>query len=245
MLLAHGTGFNAGGFAPLVGGLKEHSRRVVAMDHRNHGISQGGAVPTSWWDSASDCLEVAREMGGGVVGIGHSMGGATLLLASVFDPSAFQGLIVVEPIVAPPPFRRDVDHPLIEGAESRRAHFGSPVEARRSLSRPFGAWNPGALEGYIERGVDARGALGCAPDWEAETFRAGFCCGALGHLARVEVPVLLLLGGAEDTYPRAWAEEIASRCRSGTVEVVEGTNHFLPMTHPEAVVAAYSRFTLR
>ncbi len=173
------------------------------------------------------------------------MGGATLLLASAMEPDLFRGLIVIEPIVAPPPFRRDIDHPLVEGAESRRSSFGSRDGAHSSLSRPFQSWTPGALDGYVAKGVDDGGNLRCAPEWEAETFRAGFCCGALDHLARVRVPVLLLLGSAQDTYPKVWADEIASRCEKATVEVVDGTNHFLPMTHPQVVVEAYSRFTLR
>lgn len=245
VLIAHGTGFNSGALRPVTEGLRSHSRRVVAFDHRNHGLSQGALTPSSWWDSARDCLELAREIGGPVVGVGHSMGGATLMLAASMEPELFEGLIVIEPIVATPPFRRDIDHPLVGGAETRRESFGSRQEAHRSLVRPFGSWDPGALEGYVERGVDEAGDLRCAPAWEAETFRAGFCCGALDHLARVSVPVLLLLGGAEDTYPRMWADEIAARCQKGSVEVVEGTNHFLPMTHPHAVVEAYSRFTRR
>ena len=140
--------------------------------------------------------------------------------------------------------RRDLEHPIIEMAGRRRAAFDSRESARESLRRAFPDWDPEALEGYFESALtsaEEEWRLACSPTQEVDIYRAGFSAGVLDHLSRVDIPVRILVGGAEDTYPTAWAEEFAQRCRSATVEVVEGADHFLPMTRPDAVVEAYAR----
>lgn len=244
VLLSHGSSFNSGIWRPVRRLLAPVAGRMVSFDHRSHGLSQGGSTPASWWDCARDLEGVAVAAGGDMVGIGHSMGGAALLLASASRCGLFSGLVLIEPIVAPPPFRRDLEHPIIEMAGRRRAAFDSRESARESLRRAFPDWDPEALEGYFESALtsaEEEWRLACSPTQEVDIYRAGFSAGVLDHLSRVDIPVRILVGGAEDTYPTAWAEEFAQRCRSATVEVVEGADHFLPMTRPDAVVEAYAR----
>ncbi len=246
VLLSHATGFNAGVWTPVTRGFMETGCNVISIDHRNHGRSQRGLVPTSWWDSARDLCILAEKFDRPVIGVGHSMGATTLAVAAANRPELFCGLVLVEPVIAPQPMRRDVDHPIITTTLRRRPIFDSVDAARVSYLRVFSNWEPSALDGYLEAGletVDAGVRLSCRPDEEAEIYRAGFASGALDHLGRIAAPVSVLVGEKEDTFPITWAQEITSRCRRGSLEVVSGAGHFLPMTHPHAVVEACERLS--
>ena len=119
VLFAHGAGFNRGTWLPALREL--HARLwdnsvvydVIALDWTAHGRSRGldGDGPPSagryvWRDVfPRDVAELLEAEGRArpVYGVGHSMGGAGLVLAELEKPGTFRGLLLVDPIVARPP----------------------------------------------------------------------------------------------------------------------------------------------
>ncbi|MFO7549650.1 MAG: alpha/beta hydrolase [Acidimicrobiia bacterium] len=238
--LAHATGFCAGVWRAVVGELRAagHGGRVVAWDARNHGASAAASHPLSWWDLAHDipAIHAAFPPGGRAMGVGHSMGGAALLMAQV-EYRLFDELVLVEPIVPGPPFLR-VDHPLVGLALRRRREFPSKADARLNFAGkpPFSTWDARALDGYVDGGLvgEAGGVrLACAPEDEAEVFRGANEHAMFERLGEVDVPVGLVVGSDTDTYPVSWAAELADCLPEGSLEVVDGGTHFLPMEQPE------------
>jgi alpha-beta hydrolase superfamily lysophospholipase len=129
---------------------------VLALDLRGHGAS--GRSPDGsydWQDFAGDVLEVVDRLGldggrdaapgarrgqaaggSGLVGVGHSAGASTLLLAEAERPGTFSRLWAWEPIMRNPVSGRgaDLGNPLAQRARGRRAEFGSVTEARAHLA---------------------------------------------------------------------------------------------------------------
>lgn len=178
-----------------------------------------------------------------VVGIGHSMGGASLVMAELLAPGSFAALVLVEPIIFGPPHARDSSHPLVRMALRRRDRFESRHEVKASYASkpPFSAWHPAALDGYVEGGFverDGTTRLACRPDTEAEVFTAAGAHAAWERLGEVRLPVTILFGADTDTYSPGYAEELAARFPRAAASAVEGTGHFLPMEQPEAVADA-------
>ena len=105
MFLSHATGFCATAWAAVAEDLGVLP--WTAWDYRGHGRSGGGTIPVSWWSmgfdagAVRDATPVERA-----IGVGHSMGGAALLMAQLFDPRRFDALILFEPIVFPGPSTR-------------------------------------------------------------------------------------------------------------------------------------------
>lgn len=240
--LAHATGFCAGVWRPVVDALDRPGRpwAVTAWDARNHGASSSAPHPISWWDIAADAVRVVESLPppGPAIGVGHSMGGATLLMAQALRP-LFDVLVLVEPILPGPP-RGRVEHPLVGLARRRRREFPTRADARANFASkpPFSTWDPRALDGYVDGGVleDAGGArLACLPDDEAEVFLGASAHGMADRLGEVRIPALLLVGSDTDTYPVSWAAELAGRLPAGRLEVVDGGTHFLPMERPGLV----------
>ena len=178
-----------------------------------------------------------------VIGIGHSMGGASVVMAELAAPGRFSAFVLVEPIIFGAPHARDAGHPLVGLALRRREVFESrgAVRSAYEAKPPFDAWHPESLDGYIEGGFvdgDPGVRLACSPRAESEVFAAAGGHGAWERLGEVTVPVTILYGAETDTYPSGHAEALADRFAQARVRRVSGTGHFLPMEQPGVVVDA-------
>lgn len=245
-MFAHATGFCSGVWRPVRAGLSDLDS--TAVDFRGHGASRSHHVRRSWWDMA---LDVVAVVGGlpqrdRTIGVGHSMGGAALVMAELRSPGTFDALVLVEPIIFGGPYRRDPEHPLVRLALRRRDTFESraAVVDGYSSKPPFDSWHPDALAGYVERGfveTDDGVTLACRREQEAEVFTAAGIHAAWERLGEITVPVSILAGGDTDTYAPGFAEQLAGRFRMADSRWVESTGHFLPMERPDIVIEAIRR----
>lgn len=247
VLLSHATGFCGATWAAVIDQLEPIG--WTAWDYRGHGRSSRSAIPTSWWSMASDAGAVRdATLTERAIGVGHSMGGAALLMAQLTDSRRFDALVLFEPIVFPPPFRRAPEVPLVSLALKRRAQFESYEAALENYrdKPPFSAWDPRALHGYVSGGCRPSGSgveLSCRPEFEAEVFTAAGAHAVLDRLQEIEIPVVVLAGAETDTYPtRDWPSKVADRLPNGSFGVVPGTGHFAPMDAAEAIVDVVKGF---
>jgi pimeloyl-ACP methyl ester carboxylesterase len=232
---AHATGFCGGVWKPVVATLPDDFETRV-WDFPCHGSAPKLEHPIDWWVMGDWALRQLAGVRGPLIGVGHSMGGAALLMVEIKAPGTFAELLLVEPIVFPPPFGR-FESPLAALAEKRRNQFASREEARANFAgkAPFSAWDPLALDGYIECGLVETGEgieLACRPEDEAEIYRAATQHGAWDLLGDVEVPVHVVAGEFSETHPPEFVRSFASRVPDCEVEIVPGTGHFLPMELP-------------
>jgi len=238
ILAVHATGFCKELWLPILADLPWDR---VMMDQRGHGLSGVGPRPFDWTDLGRDVLSVADAVTADArIGLGHSSGGAALVLAESMRPGTFDAMVLIEPIILPPPRARADDDPLTVGALRRRPSFGSRAAALESFHGrgPFVSWDDAVLDAYVGHGfadVDGRWTLRCAPETEAEYYATAYVHDAWERLPDVTCPVLLL-AGADTTAPIAHVlEEHADRLGAGTLRLVAGHGHFLPMERPDLV----------
>ena len=236
--LAHATGFCSGVWRPVISALpRDFTAR--AWDFPSHGAAPRWQPPIDWWDLAAYILDQVAGAAGPVIGVGHSMGGAAILMAEITAPGTFSELLLVEPIVFPPPYGA-YDGPQVRLARKRRNSFGSRQEARDNFADklPFSAWHPQAFEGYLDCGlIDGKEGieLACRPQDEVAIYRAATEHRVWDLLPTVEAPVTILAGEFSDTHPAAFLTETAGRIPNSHFEVVPNTGHFLPMEMPDLV----------
>jgi len=247
LLFAHATGFCGACWRPVRSGLGVFASSI--FDFRGHGSSHSDRDRRSWWEMAQDVLAVAGRISAAnqdppaLVGIGHSMGGAAVVMAELLNPGTFAAFVLVEPIIYGPPYVRDPNHPLVGLALKRRDTFESrdAVRAAYGEKPPFSTWHPAALDGYVSGGFVDQGQamrLACRPHSEAEVFTAAGIHAAWERLSEVNVPTTILYGADTDTYQPGHGEALAGRFQHASALPVEGTGHFLPMERPEVVVRA-------
>ncbi len=259
-LLHHANGFCAAQWGPVAERLRDRYR-VVAMDARGHGESSKpeGDESYRWERFGEDAQAVARalleETGQAEIalGLGHSFGGTSLLMASAEAPALFDRLVLADPVMPPPqsgaatdPGREERGGRLAEKARKRRNVFERREAAREAGGdKPlFQAWTPRAFDLYLEHGLEDRPdgsvALRCDTRTEAAIFESGAYFDAWAVASRVTRPTLLLWAERGD-FPRPVFEAVASRMPDATLADA-ATGHFVPMEAPELVVEHVLRF---
>lgn len=247
LLAVHATGFHARTWLPLAPVLGR-DRHVWALDLRGHGRS--GHSPSGEyrdWDLfATDLLAVVDALGladapGGLAGVGHSLGGAVLLLAEQRRPGIFDSLYCYEPIVIPPSERAPaggVD--LSRVARKRRARFPS-LEAAAANYRakpPFAAFCADALDAYVAHAfVPAPGGgveLACRPEEEASVYEGALASTCWEALRSVTSAVTVAAGG-DGGAAAAHVEQVVDRLPAGRLERYDDLGHFGPMQDPVRV----------
>ncbi len=244
LLISHATGFHGRCYDAVARGVAARLH-PVAFDYRGHGATARPDGPVDWERYGDDALAVARALPGPLVGFGHSMGGACLLMAAHRDPTLFRHLVLFEPIVFPPSgIRPDGEEsPLAAGARRRRASFPSHDAALEHFRRrpPLSSFTDEALEGYVRHGFapgpDGQVHLRCRPETEAETFETGGRHATWDLLPDIATPTLVVAGRVEPTQPSQVAAEVAGRLPHGAYLEREDLDHFGPMTHPAEIAA--------
>jgi pimeloyl-ACP methyl ester carboxylesterase len=252
VLLCHATGLHGAVWEPLSAALDGDLRRW-ALDFRGHGAS---VVPEgqhlAWSGMCADVLAAVDGLAleaGAIVGVGHSMGGAALLLAEQQRPGLFAGLWLFEPIAPPPAALAAVagGNALAEGAKRRRARFPSRPEALSNYASkpPLNVARADVLHAYVRHGFvddpDGGVALACRPADESRIFQGGGTHGAFERLGDVSCPVVVACG-AEPAGPAVFAPAIAEGLPAGRLERHGHLDHFGPLQAPALLADQVSAF---
>ena len=245
-LFCHATGLHGAVWEPMSAALGDDFQRW-AIDFRAHGLSlvpPGSPLP---WEAMRDDLLAAvddLDLGPGrPLGVGHSMGGAALLLAEQHRPGTFAGLWLYEPIVPPPDATRDGSNSLAEGARRRRPTFASQEAALANFASkaPLKVARADALHAYVRHGLvggeDGVVHLACRPDDEARLYEGGAAHGAYDHLGEVQCPVVVACS-AEPFGPAVFGISAAEALPQGRLEIHEHLTHFGPLESPTELAAS-------
>ncbi len=251
LLISHATGFHGLCYLPLARELASDTH-CHSLDYRGHGITP---VAEDWdvdWENYADDAVAAAHLlapDGGLIGFGHSMGGACLLMAAARHRTLFDLIIAYEPIVFPPidPMGDAANNPLVAGARRRRAQFDSFNDAIENYASkpPLQAFHPDALRSYVEHGFeeldDGSITLRCRPEHEARTFETGAEHRTWERLAQIETRVIIVAGRNGAHTPASIAEPIAAELANAEFIVMDHLDHFGPMTHPDEIAEVIVR----
>lgn len=243
-LYVHANGFCKELWRPIASSVSDASESSwLSIDLRGHGDSDRGRAPYEWHSLALDVLGVL-EGARGVVGVGHSMGGAVLTRAETIRPGTFRALVLVEPVITPGPYERR-EFPLATGAQRRRPSFDDRDVARqRFAGGPFGTWTDEMLDLYVDhafRQSDEGWSLKCPPEVEADFFREGYNHDTWDRLDDVRCPVILMTGAESRTHTGEYLDMLRDRFTNVESIVVPDTGHFVPMERPDEVAAAIAK----
>lgn len=248
LLLCHATGFHGRVWEALAAELPDY--RCIAPDFRGYGDSTEPEGPLDWNGFADDVLAVVDHFDlRRVRAVGHSKGGAALLLAEQRRPGTFDRLVCFEPIVFPPRPEAEArgPNPLADVTRHRRETFASYEEAieRFSAKPPLDSLRPDVLRDYVRYGFreQADGSIRLKADreHEARTYETGPNHDGFARLPEVRCPVLVAHGHDGDG-PAQIAPLVAEALPAGTLMAFPGLGHFGPMEDPAAFAAVVRDF---
>ncbi|MGV6812662.1 MAG: alpha/beta fold hydrolase [Brevirhabdus sp.] len=156
LVIAHGLFGSARNWGVIAKRLSD-TRRVIAVDMRNHGASFQDGVH-DYNALGADLISVAQEEGPQVDLLGHSMGGKAAMVAAVSAPESFGKLVVAD--IAPVPYTH-TQMPVLDAMRGvdlarvrTRADAGAQLESH--LDDP-------ALRAFLLQSLDLNGET---PRWK-------------------------------------------------------------------------------
>jgi pimeloyl-ACP methyl ester carboxylesterase len=243
VLFCHAAGFHARAWDQVIAHLP--GLHCYAFDARGHGMSSKLPPPYPWRNFGGDAAAIAELLGlKDALGVGHSLGGHAITLATALRPGAFAGLLLIDPVIRP---KDQYTGPWSKAAfvakrrnrwESREAMFESFKDRA-----PFNAWDRAVLRDYCEFGLLPDGedfVLACPPAVEAAIYEASPAVESniYPEIAAIQVPVHVVRAGryrdpANVMGMSPTAPDLASHFVRGRDTCLADYSHFIPMEAPE------------
>lgn len=208
LAVAHGLGEHAGRYADFAESMGRRGMGVFAMDLRGHGLSQGQRGHLDSWSQWTDDIsaflaEVAKQVEGEVVPLGHSFGGAAMLSA------VLEGKVgpARRFIVSSPALRAKV---AIPQWKMTLGNVSSSLLPRLSMSNEVDAHTvsriPEVVTAYqSDPLVHSKISSRMFTEWTKATQNV------LDHVGEIQLPFLILAGTADQLIDPAGSEELHRR----------------------------------
>ena len=257
--IAHANGFHPATYAPLAAPLAR-SYHVLGLAARPLWPGQLPQKDKTWRLFADDFIDGLEELGaGGVIGVGHSMGGVTTLLAAIDRPDLFRAIILLDPVLLPPGWLL-----LQEGIRRLRLPW-QPSLVKRALCRHrtwpdrqsayeyfhkkpfFASWQEAALRAYVEHGTrptaDGQVTLAYPPEWEAHIF-GSVPTDIWQFVSRLNsrLPVLFARGERSETFRPDALARAARLLPHARVATIPHAGHMFPLEHSAETAALILSF---
>jgi pimeloyl-ACP methyl ester carboxylesterase len=240
VVLAHGLGGSARNFGPQMRALKARYR-VVRYDARGHARSDAPTEASAYSPAlfVDDMRRVLDEVEAptAVVG-GLSMGAGTALRFAQAYPERVRGLVLSA-------FPAGADDP--DGFAGKALGFAEKIERDGLETAGEGyVWGPTTKLDRNAVTFVRQGFLEHAPHGLALTLRGVIAqqpsvAAMRADLARMQVPALVLVGGADGPSSRA-SQALAAALPNAKLVVVPGAGHVVNLQKPDEVSAAMREF---
>jgi pimeloyl-ACP methyl ester carboxylesterase len=186
-----------------------------------------------------------------LIGMGHSVGAMTTLMAAIQQPEYFRLLVLIEPVlfthargtlmrlIAPLMIMRRI-YPLIRGTLKRKTDFQDREAMYQNYRGKsiFKLLSDEVLRDYVSglaaENPDGTVRLKYSPDWEARIYETAGVADwyVWENLSRVNCPVLVLRGETTDTLLPPVLASMVADLPHGTGINVLGAGHLLPLEKP-------------
>lgn len=238
LLLIHGLAGSSLGEWYQIGQKLATERRVIMIDHRNHGLAPQASERYEVEDVADDIVGVLDAIGVGEVdAVGYSMGGTIAQALANRHRGRVRRLALIATLAAHPD----------EMKWTRQ--FGTLLT--RAWERLTGIGTADVRSGYLlaTGAVERRHGRWL---WE-ETHRRDPDAGAQATFAllrfdsrrwvgKLEVPTTVIIPTADLLVPPAWQYELASLIPKVEVAEIVGARHEVVWSHPERVLEELKAF---
>ena len=254
---AHSNGFPPSTFRRLIEVLRTR-HHVYSMEARPLWPGSDPREVDDWSQLADDLRSELEHRGiRDAIGVGHSLGAVTTLLAAVNDPVLFKAVVAIDPVLLAgwatllwgtmKAIGLGDQLPLVRGARSRTEWFpdkdGSVDPYRKR--RLFRHWLPEVFDDYWDAALVQDGAGGWSlrypRRWEARIFRVS-PHNVWPHIQHLRVPSLFIQGEHSDAFFPNAVRRVKREVPGARVEVFEGYGHCVPMENPQGVGETILRF---
>ncbi|TGM96925.1 alpha/beta fold hydrolase [Leptospira yasudae] len=236
VLLCHANGYSALTYRYYIEELSK-THRVIALDFAGHGESDSTLDFKNWYFFRDQVLAlIEAENLRDIIGVGHSLGGASLILSSYHSPEKFRKVIANDPVVLDflkVTYSRLFHNPLAKVAIKRRREFKNIETVSKLYKRTpsFLKMDTAIYDDYIQScfrtGPNGEAILRCSPEVEAKIFDSVSYL-SLFQYGRIKTETHITIPEPHEVCSPKGAKRIQSGNSKSTLEIWPGTTHFFP-----------------
>lgn len=234
ILIAHGLFGSARNWGVISKRLSE-TRRVLAVDMRNHGESPK-LEPHRYPEMAADLAEVIAAHGGLADILGHSMGGKAAMALALTHPQSVRRLVVAD--IAPVTYGH-TQTPLIDAMRSVDL---ARIETRRDADVQLAEAVPEAgVRAFLLQSLDVKGRV-WRLNLDALQHDMPEIIGWPDISGQFDGPTLFLSGALSDYVQREHRATIKALFPAAQFAKIPGAGHWLHADKPREFEASLSAF---
>lgn len=238
ILLIHGLGGSSLGEWYQIGQKLATDRRVIMIDHRNHGMAPQAAQRYEVEEVSDDLAAVLDDLGVGALDVvGYSMGGAIAQALAHRHPGRVSKLVLIATFAAHPDdmkWARQLGA-ILTRAWERFTGFGTP-EVRSGYLLATGAVDRGHSRWLWEETHRRNPDTGAQATLAVLRFDSRRWVGKLGLETMVVIPTNDLL------VPPAWQYELASLIPGAKIVEIAGARHEVVWSHSDRILDELNSF---
>jgi pimeloyl-ACP methyl ester carboxylesterase len=215
-----------------------HGLGVLAVDLPGHGGSEGPALPSV--EAAADWLLALMDAAGvrQAALAGHSMGSLIALEATARAPARITRLVMIgtaNPMKVSDALLATAREQPLKAIDMVNAFSISTHAAKPSYPGP-GMWLHGSNRALMRRTLRAGGSIDGRNLFEHDFRVCDAYAGGLAAAARLQCPVTMILGQADQMTPPKATRELTAALKARVVMLDSG--HHLMAEQPDAMLAA-------
>lgn len=250
MHFAHANGYPPGCYGELISELREHYR-LFAMHYRPLWENSDYTKLRNWKSFADDLIYfLDQESQSNLIGVGHSMGASTTIVAAKRRPDLFKKLILIEPVILPmkvywirllPISLRSKVFPLVKMTEKRKDRWESKEALFESFRKKkvFSKISDHGLRLFAEHATrpSTNGGieLSYSKKWEARVYSTPFY--PWNYLKKLTQPTLIIRAEYTDVLSSNIWLRLQDTIRNGTFVDMKHVGHLAPLEEPKLVSA--------
>lgn len=233
---------------------------VIALDFRGHGRSQKHRPPYPFCWFGEDLLQFIETLHlskTNLLGIGHSLGGHALVLASaIASRPLFRSLLLFDPVIyAPSVYRPIIEWSPFNDMVLRRTRQWSSLEemmACMERRRTFAQWPKEIIHRYCTYGIDEHCQLACTPEQELALYQTSIQSDANIYaqmkqspfIKDISVHIVRVLPDdtSEKFAPPPTAADLVTYFPKGRETQLTDVSHMFPMEQPELTIRFVKEF---
>ena len=198
-----------------------------------------------------------------IIGVGHSVGAMSTIMAAIKEPDHFKALVLIEPVlfsrlrgifmrlISPLKLTRRF-HPLVKRTLKRKTRFPDLETMYQNYRKKpiFNRLSDVVLKDYVQglasRNPDESISLGYSPEWEARIYEISGIADwyVWRNLSRVDLPVLVIRGAITDTLWASTLDQMVNKLPHGKPYTMEGAGHLTPLEEPQLTAGIIREFLI-
>jgi len=254
ILFCHGASFNGRCFDDIISTLPD--QHIITFDLRGHGYSSK-TPPYTFRVYGEDLAKFIEKLNiEQAIGVGHSLGGYAITLASILNPNAFSSIILLDPVFFPksmllPTTTKEAELYLSKLLQRRNSWSSAKEMFDYYINNPISRkWSTSMLQNYCtyglipkqqEDGSSAGFIQACSNETEFIIFLSARNqeSDIYEELSEIKIPVHVVRSGYSYKHGKfdtsLTAPDLATYFKNGRDSKLEGVSHFIPMEAPTVV----------